>query len=176
MNYVPNVDAVTWFADAVLPRVREAVPGARFVICGSDPAPRVRDLAGRAGIVVTGAVEDTRPYLDEAELFVAPLRLARGIQNKLLEALAMGLPSVASSLCWSATGIPDGEGLIAADDAAEFAAQIIDLLCRADHRADMAQLARAAVEERYGWELQLCELDRLIDQVAPTVESCETLP
>jgi sugar transferase (PEP-CTERM/EpsH1 system associated) len=176
MNYFPNVDAVTWFADAVLPRVRDAVPGARFVICGSDPAPRVRDLAARPGIVVTGAVEDTRPYLDEAELFVAPLRLARGIQNKLLEALAMGLPSVASSLCWSATGIPDGEGVIAADDAAEFAARIIDLLRRADHRADMARLARGAVEERYGWELQLRELDRLIDQIAPPVESCEALP
>ena len=96
MDYLPNVDAVVWFCYQVLPIVQKQIPEASLTICGSRPAAAVRRLARRRGVTVTGRVPDTRPYLDGAEVFVAPMRMARGIQNKLLEALAIGLPCVAS--------------------------------------------------------------------------------
>lgn len=173
MDYFPNVDAVTWFADAILPRIREVHPEARLVICGASPTDAVRRLGRRDGITVTGAVADTRPYLEEADVFVAPLRVARGIQNKLLEAMAMGLPCVTSRLCWSFTEIPEGEGLHAAEDADTFAAEVVRLLKDRAYQADMARRARRAVEERYAWERQLAGLDRVIADNAgkPTVLS-----
>lgn len=174
MDYFPNVDAVTWFADAILPRIREVHPEARLVICGASPTDTVRRLGRRDGITVTGAVADTRPYLEEADVFVAPLRVARGIQNKLLEAMAMGLPCVTSRLCWGFTEIPEGEGLRAADDAETFAAEVVRLLKDRAYQADMARRARRAVEERYAWERQLAGLDRVIADNADkaTVLAC----
>ncbi len=166
MDYLPNIDAVTWFAEEVLPRVRQAHPEARFVVCGSNPTAEVRRLAERDGITVTGTVADTRPFLEEAELFVAPLRIARGIQNKLLEAMAVGLPCITSTLCWSFIGIPKSEGILAADEKERFAEHVIRLLDDAPYRAEMARRARTAVEGRYGWDRQLGEFDRLIARVA----------
>src|SRR5204863_119247 len=113
-----------WFCDEVLPIIQTEIPEANFTICGSRPVAAVRRLAKRPGVTVTGWVRDTRPFLDEAEVFVAPLRMARGVQNKLLEALAMGLPCVASTAAWSGTVVPDGEGILAADDPRDFAERI----------------------------------------------------
>ena len=96
MDYWPNVDAVTWFAASVFPGVRAACPEARFVIVGGAPAPAVRRLASQAGVDVTGRVADVRPYLAHADVAVAPLRIARGVQNKVLEAMAMARPVIAS--------------------------------------------------------------------------------
>lgn len=96
MDYRANVDAVDWFAAEVFPRLRERLPQARFFIVGARPVEAVRRLAARPGVAVTGSVPDIRPYLAHAALAVAPLRLARGIQNKVLEAMAMGRPLVAS--------------------------------------------------------------------------------
>ena len=101
MDYFPNVDAVVWFCNEVLPIVQRQIPEAGLTICGSRPTATVRRLAKRRGVTVTGRVPDTRPYMDRAEVFVAPLRMARGIQNKLLEAMAMGLPCVASAAATS---------------------------------------------------------------------------
>ena len=139
MDYLPNVDAVDWLCDEILPSVQAQIPAASLTICGSRPSAAVRRLAKRPGVRVTGWVADTRPYLDEAELFAAPLRLARGIQNKLLEAMAMGLPCVTSTIAWNATAIPCGEGILATDDPKEFAAHIVRLLRDGEYRALMAQ-------------------------------------
>ena len=162
MNYRPNVDAVCWFCETMLPLVRRAVPGATLTICGSRPARAVRQLARLPGVTVTGRVPDVRPYLDRAEVFVAPLRLARGIQNKLLEAMAMGLPVVSSTVAWRATQIPAGDGIVPADGAEAFAASVLRLLQDGTHRAAMAACARRAVEERYAWPDKLAALDRVI--------------
>jgi polysaccharide biosynthesis protein PslH len=167
MNYFPNVDAMCWFCDAILPLIQARLPAANLVICGARPAPAVRRLAQQRGVTVTGRVPDTRPYLDEAEIFVGPLRLARGIQNKLLEAMAMGLPCVSSSLAASATVIPNEAGILAASDAAGFAEHVVRLLTDGDYRATMAHRARAAVEEHYRWEVQLAALDRVIAGIVP---------
>jgi glycosyltransferase involved in cell wall biosynthesis len=112
--------------------------------------------------MVTGRVADARPYLDRAEIFVAPLRMARGVQNKVLEALAMGLPCVASTAAWRGTVIRAAEGILATDDPQEFARNIIDLLSDSNRRAEMARRARAAAEANYRWEDQLSHLDQVI--------------
>jgi sugar transferase (PEP-CTERM/EpsH1 system associated) len=166
MDYRPNVDAVVWFCDEILPIVQTEIRGATLTICGSRPSPAVRRLANQRGVTVTGWVPDARPYLDRAELFVAPLRMARGVQNKLLEALAMGLPCVASKAAWSGTVVAEGEGILAADDPREFALHIIDLLRDGDRRSEMARRARVAAEANYHWGAQLRRLDQVIAAAA----------
>jgi polysaccharide biosynthesis protein PslH len=165
MDYLPNVDAVLWLCDEILPLVQAQIPAASLTICGSRPAAAVLRLAKRPGVRVTGWVADTRPYLDEAEVFAAPLRLARGIQNKLLEGLAMGLPCVTSIAAWSGTVVPRGEGILATDDPKEFAAYVVRLLRDDGYRALMARMARAAVEQHYRWETQMVHLDRVVAAV-----------
>jgi len=167
MDYFPNVDAVVWFCDKVLPIVQKQIPEADLTICGSRPTAAVRRLAKRRGVTVTGRVPDTRPYLDLAEVFVAPMRMARGIQNKLLEALAMGLPCVVSAAAATGTVVPEGEGLLAADDPEEFAEHIVRLLRDGPFRAAMAGKARAVAERNYRWETQLACLDRVIAALSP---------
>ena len=166
MDYRPNIDAVVWFCDEILPIVQTEIPDVNFTICGSRPAPAVRRLAKRRGVTVTGWVPDARPYLDRAEIFVAPLRMARGVQNKLLEALAMGLPCVASTAAWSGTVVADGEGIRATDEPMEFARHVVDLLRDGGRRAEMARRARAAAEANYRWEAQMACLDQVIAAVS----------
>ena len=167
MDYFPNIDAVVWFCDRVLPIVQRQIPEAGLTICGSRPTAAVRRLANRRGVTVTGRVPDTRPYMDRAEVFVAPMRMARGIQNKLLEALAMGLPGVVSEAAAAGTVVPDGEGILAADDPEEFAEHLARLLRDDAFRAAMAKKARAAAEANYRWETQLACLDQVIAEVSP---------
>jgi sugar transferase (PEP-CTERM/EpsH1 system associated) len=171
MDYLPNVDAVEWFATAIFPIVRESVPDAKFTICGSRPSPQVKRLASLPGVTVTGRVPDTRPYLDAAEVFVAPLRIARGIQNKLLEALAMALPSVASRQTCKATVVPEGEGLLAEDEPRAFAAAVVRLLKDDAYRAEMARKARLSAQTYYTWQAQMELLDRVIVHVTESAAS-----
>ena len=162
MDYRPNVDAVEWFATAILPLIQAEIPTASFTICGSRPNAAVQALASRPGVTVTGRVPDVRPFLDTADIFVAPLRIARGIQNKVLEAMAMSLPVVASEPAWAGTAIPRGEGIEAADDPATYAALIVALLRDPTSRSAMGATARAAVERDYAWDGQLAALDAVI--------------
>ncbi len=165
MDYFPNVDAVAWFCDQILPAVQAQIPQAHLTICGNRPNAAVWRLAKRRGVTVTGWVPDTRPHLDAAEVFAAPLRVARGVQNKLLEALAMGLPCVASSAAWRGTVVPQGAGILVSDDAAEFAELVIHLLRDSAFRTEMADKARAAAEANYRWDDQMAALDRAIAAV-----------
>ncbi len=165
MNYFPNVDGAQWFCDFVLPLIRERVPHATFIICGTSPTAAVQRLAKRPGVIITGAVPDVRPYLDAADICVVPLRIARGIQNKLLEGLAMGLPCVSSRCSWGGTVIEEGEGILVADDPAEFADHAIRLLQDDQYREILARKARAVVEEKYRWDDQLQRLDRIIQRM-----------
>lgn len=175
MNYAPNVDAVRWFCADIMPLIRKDVPEVTLTICGSRPTRSVRRLAEVPGVSVTGPVPDVRPYLDQAEVFVAPLRLARGIQNKVLEAMAMGLPVVASCAAWRPTEIPQGEGIVGADAPGDFAAHIVRLLRDLRYREVMGQRARDTVERSYGWAAQLAALDCVIAKLAAT-RSCPDAP
>ena len=169
MDYLPNADAVQWFCEEILPLVRTAVPHASFVICGSRPSKAVQDLAKIPGVTVTGFVPDVRTFLDAAEVFVAPLRIARGIQNKLLEAMAMELPCVSTAAVWAATEIPQGQGGFAADDPSDLAKQVIRLLTDPAMRSEVGKRGRTAVVERYAWATQFQALDRV---VAPFERGC----
>lgn len=164
MDYRANVDAVVWFVDEVYPRVRAQCPEAGLRIVGSNPAPAVRRLAERPGVVVTGRVADIRPHLRGAALAVAPLRVARGIQNKVLEALACGIPVVATSA--AAQGIEGEPPLCVADEPAAFAAAVVRLLGDPLRRGELASAGRTFIVERYGWERQLERLSALLSAAA----------
>ena len=157
MDYRPNVEAVTWYADEILPRVLAQRPDSRFWIVGSKPARSVRQLAERKGVTVTGRVPDVRAYLKHASVAVAPLRIARGIQNKVLEALAMAKPVVCTRS--AAEGIDPSGGAVAgiADDAEGFAAATLRSMGHADRTA-----ARKLVVERFSWDSHLRVVDELI--------------
>ncbi len=160
MDYWPNVDAVTWFADEAFPQIRAAVPDALFCIVGMRPAPEVQRLAERPGLMVTGAVPDVRPYLAHARAAVLPLRIARGIQNKVLEAMAMQLPVVATP--GAMTGIQRYGGFTPtiSDQPAALAQAAIRLLT-GPRQQDTA--ARACVLERYDWDANLERIARLLE-------------
>jgi sugar transferase (PEP-CTERM/EpsH1 system associated) len=169
MDYRPNIDAVVGFARDVLPAVLKAHPAARFAIVGRAPAPAVRALAGDH-VLVTGEVPDTRPWLAAAAAVVAPLTLARGVQNKVLEAMAMARPVVASAA--AAEGI-DHAGTIIVSDAP--AAAVIGLLSKPQRAAALGASARVQVVGRYGWDACLSGLRALVDpafqsRVAPREE------
>jgi sugar transferase (PEP-CTERM/EpsH1 system associated) len=158
MDYWPNVDAVTWFVAQVLPELRRQRPNLRFHIVGRSPTPAVRALAGD-GVVVTGTVPDVRPYLQHAAVVVAPLRLARGIQNKILEAMAMERPVVAASACVEALTVEDGREILSASEPDDYL-RCIDLLLRSpDRAAVIGRAGRQRVQDSYGWPAQLACLD-----------------
>ncbi len=158
MDYRPNIEAVTWFARDILPTILTRHPTARFAIVGRAPTPAVQALAGDA-VIVTGAVDDVRGWLAAADVCVAPLKLARGIQNKVLEAMAMARPVVASAA--AAEGIDHAGTIRVAADASEFAAQVLALLDAPADAADLGRAARAQVLRRYGWDARLAPLDAL---------------
>jgi len=159
MDYWPNIDAVTWFVSDVLPALRQAWPQLCFYIVGRSPPPSVLALAGPA-VVVTGTVADVRPYLQHATVVVAPLRLARGIQNKILEAMAMARPVVASQSCADAIDAVPEQELLCATSATDFVAQI-DALLRSPERASAVGTAgRRKVLKSYSWTAHLSAIDR----------------
>lgn len=158
MDYWPNVDAVTWFAAEMLPTLRAKHPQLRYHIVGRNPAPAVQALAG-AAVNVTGTVPDVRPYLQHAAVVVAPLRLARGIQNKILEAMAMERPVVAAATCAEAMAPGTRSELIAAASPDDYVREV-DALLRQPARARAVGIAgRERVRAEYGWEAHLAAFD-----------------
>jgi glycosyltransferase involved in cell wall biosynthesis len=166
MDYWPNVDAVGWFARDVLPALRLSWPGLRFWIVGANPAAEVTGLAERPGVQVTGVqvtgrVADTRPYIARADVVVAPLRIARGIQNKVLEAMAMGRPVVASPQAFEGVHALAGRDLLVADGAAATASRIAEVL--QGRHPGLGAAGRQAVERGHAWAATLAGLDALME-------------
>lgn len=157
MDYWPNIDAVQWFVSQVLPRVKQAHPSACFYIVGARPAAEVQALAQPGVIVVTGTVPDVRPYLAHCSLSVAPMRVARGVQNKVLEAMAMAKPCVVSPQALEGIEATPGSELVVADDAAAYADAVIARL-RSDDPG-MGRAARERVTQRYSWQANLANLE-----------------
>lgn len=159
MDYWPNVDAVTWFARAVLPALRKRAVPPEFYIVGAKPGAEVQHLARQAGVHVTGRVADTRPYLAHAALVVAPLRIARGIQNKVLEAMAMARPVLASPQAFEGiTAMPERD-LLLADGVEQMIVRAASIL--EGRHPGLGAAARAAVERHYDWNAALAPLDAL---------------
>ncbi|QDV14265.1 D-inositol-3-phosphate glycosyltransferase [Rosistilla oblonga] len=167
MNYPPNVAAVQWFLEHVWSGLRREIPGITFDIIGKHPSPAVNKLAQLPGVLVTGAVPDVRPYLRSADIVIAPLQIARGIQNKVLEAMAMGKPVIASP--HAATGIDavDGQHLRIAETADQWAQQVV-ALCRDRSQCErIARDARQLVCQRYTWPATLAGFDSLLQPGRP---------
>lgn len=161
MDYWANVDAVSFFADSVFPLIRQAMPEARFIIVGSRPTPEVRALGERPGIEVTGSVPDVRPYLAHAKAAVAPLRIARGVQNKVLEAMAMGCPVVVTPQALD--GLRDCAGMDwRVADAPEPLAALALRLLRGEERTRLGEQGRACVLKHYSWPEHLDRLVQLL--------------
>lgn len=164
MDYFPNQECVLRFCDETLPRLRRRRPALEFHIIGAAPGRAVRRLARRAGVVVTGTVADVRPHVRRAALSVAPLRIARGTQNKILESLAMGVPVVCSPLAACGVDAVPGEHLLTAADGAESAAVILSLLDDAGERRRLAEAGRARMLSHHGWGRAMRQLDRLVEE------------
>jgi len=164
MDYWANVDAVSWFAREVWPVVLLAQPRARFYIVGSRPSAVVKALGSQAGIVVTGSVPDTRPYIAHAKLALAPLRIARGIQNKVLEAMAMAKPTVVTPQALEGIAAQVGTEILVADDARTFQQHIRDVM--AGRYPNMGKLARERVLRDFSWSGNLRVVDALLKSTA----------
>lgn len=165
MDYRANIDAIVWFAEQVLPRVRAERAGTRLFVVGSNPSGEVEALAREHDVTVTGRVPDVRPYLRAARIAVAPLRVARGIQNKVLEALACGVPVVATEAALS--GIGRAEGVIpCGEQAEEMARAILALLDDQRERRRLGLAGRQFVVDRFCWDRQLGRLEELLVEAA----------
>ncbi len=163
MDYWANVDAVNWFARTVFPEILRAAPNSRSYIVGARPTAEVQQLAALPGVRVTGTVPDVRPYLAHAHLAVAPLRIARGVQNKVLEAMAMAQPVLATPAAME--GIlpcPDLQGTVA-DDPTALAQRILTLLADPDQREQRGRAGRDWVLRHYHWDRNLSRISFLLE-------------
>jgi sugar transferase (PEP-CTERM/EpsH1 system associated) len=161
MDYWPNADAAIFFAREVMPLLCGRDPAAHFVVVGANPTAEVRALAALPNVEVTGRVPDVRPYVAHAAVSVAPLRLARGIQNKVLEAMALARPVVASPQAFEGVRAVAGQDLLVGDGAAALA-RLVDEVLDGAHPF-LATNGRGAVERGYAWSGILEKLDRLLD-------------
>lgn len=157
MDYYPNVDAVTWFVDEIFPTIRASVPDVTFYIVGNKPVEKVRQLHDNEHTIVTGFVEDVRDYFSMADVFVAPFRIACGVQNKILEALSMGLPVVASPI--GAEGIKNDNPIQVADKPDDFVSKVVGFLKDRNKNNDKL---RGWVIQNYNWEKNLMHLEDLL--------------
>jgi glycosyltransferase involved in cell wall biosynthesis len=161
MGYFPNAEAAVYFATRVFPLILKQKPDARFLIVGADPPCRVRRLARFPGVEVTGFVLRIQDYLSRAAVFVAPMQAGTGIQNKVLEAMASGVPVVATPYALGGVEAIDGEHLLVAADACGLADQVVRLLRDPTLRRRLARNARQLVEEKYTWERSVAMLEEV---------------
>jgi sugar transferase (PEP-CTERM/EpsH1 system associated) len=164
MDYHANIDGVTWFCSEIFPLVRRENPSVEFHIVGSNPASDVKKLAQKPGVKVTGFVEDIRPYYRMADVCVVPLRLARGIQNKVLEAMSMAKPIVTTSKALEGIGAISGEQVLVADNAESFAGAVGDLLKNKGKKKSLAVNARQFVVNHFDWSANIQLLEDLLQK------------
>jgi polysaccharide biosynthesis protein PslH len=152
MDWMPNVDAVTWFVRDILPIIKKRVPRVRFLIIGRNPTSQVLAMATEGSDVeVTGTVPDVRPFLTQAEAMVVPLRIGGGTRIKIFEAMAAGIPVVSTKIGAEGLEITSGEDILLADDPADFADKTCSLLEKPELRNKMGQAGRNLVKTKFGW-------------------------
>jgi len=163
MDYFPNQQAVLTFAGTILPLLQRRRPEVRFEIVGADPPERIRRLASLPGVSVTGSVTDIRPYVRRAALTVAPLEIARGTQNKILESMAIGVPVVCSRQAAGGVDAVAGEHLLVAQTAGEYVDAIASLVGSREARMRLAAAARQRAMTHHSWPASMRRLDGLLD-------------
>ncbi len=171
MDYFPNTDAAYHLAHDVLPRVRERLPEAQLLLVGANPPRGVRKLERLPGVVVTGRVPDIRPYFASADVFVSPMRCGSGTQNKNLEAMAMGVPVVTTTLGAFGTRIVNGEDAFCADGAESIANAAADMIADRDLRDVTARKGRDYVEREHGWDVITDKLSTLLHSIIPATSA-----
>jgi len=174
MDYFPNEQCMVEFCATAWPLLRRERPALRLQIVGAAPTARVRGLARIDGVTVTGAVADVRPYLRSSTLSIAPLTIARGTQNKILESMAMGLPVVASRIAADGVDAVAGEHLLVADTSDEICAAILRLLDDGHERARVAEAGRARVLSHHAWASAMKRLDRIVERTARSIAPAAT--
>ncbi|MDP2561130.1 TIGR03087 family PEP-CTERM/XrtA system glycosyltransferase [Psychrobium sp. 1_MG-2023] len=166
MDYYPNEQAVSFFCHEILPLIRQQITDVEFLIVGAAPSDNVRALAAIEGVTVTGFVDDVRDYVQKSAVMVAPLKIARGTQNKILEAMAMGVPVVTSSLGARGVDGEAGEDFFVAQTPEQYSEQILSLMKDKMQRSIVAQAGRQRILSNYSWPYVLKRLD---DIVATTI-------
>ncbi len=151
MDWYPNEDAVSFFAEEVLPEIQKNVSDVKFTIVGGNPSERVQKLAEMKGVVVTGRVPEIKPYFAEATVFVVPLRIGSGTRLKILEALAMGKAVVSTTVGAEGLALQDGKEIFIADEPNPFAEAVTRLLTDPELRIEIGKNGRARVEQDYDW-------------------------
>jgi glycosyltransferase involved in cell wall biosynthesis len=176
MDYFPNVDGINFFAKEIFPLIRNKRPGAALRIVGSNPVKSVQELAKGPNVSVTGYVADVRQAMSDAAVSIAPLRIARGTQNKILESMAMGIPVVATSKAAKGLGVNAQARLLIADDRQTFADQVISVLDDDDLGMRLSAGGREYVEAELSWSNALLRLDDLLAKAGITHEKCSSPP
>jgi len=165
MGYGPNEDAVLYFAEEIFPLVKSKRPGAEFWIVGSEPSEKVKSLASIPGIYVTGKVEDVRPYVRSAAVFVSPLRVGSGVKNKVLAAMAMRKATVATTVSIDGLDLSDDREVLLADAPKDFADRVIRLLTDQQAAQRLGANGLARVQDRYSWAAMGNALESAIESV-----------
>lgn len=168
MDYFPNQQAVLGFCRDVLPGIRQRRPGVRFLIVGADPPPHIRALGDLPGVTVTGSVPDVRPFVRGSAMTVAPLLIARGTQNKILESMALGVPVVCSPQASGGVDAVPGEHLLVADTPQEWIDKVCGLLDDQEARNRLAAASRARVLSHHSWAASMAKLTRLVENLKNT--------
>jgi polysaccharide biosynthesis protein PslH len=164
MDYYANQECMFDFCANTLPRLRGHRPNLRLMIVGADPSPAVRRLGDLPGVTVTGSVPDVRPYLQRSALMVAPLNIARGTQNKILEAMAMGVPVVTSAAAASGVDANAAEHFLVARTPVEYESAIMSILARSDERARLARAGRDRMRSHHDWSRSMRRLDGIVER------------
>lgn len=164
MDFRPNIDAALWFGQQVLPLIQTRRPGTTFAIVGQRPHPRLDVLRHIPGVTVTGYVDDIRPYIAGATVYVAPLRVGGGTRLKLMEAMAMGKAIVSTSVGAEGFPVVSGQELVLADDPTSFAQEVLDLLDSLARRAELGQTGKAFAQTNYSWDVLIPRLEQVYQQ------------
>jgi sugar transferase (PEP-CTERM/EpsH1 system associated) len=161
MSYYVNVASVLWFYRKVFPMIREQRPDSRFVIVGRNPTKAIKALSVDPAVEVTGTVPDVRPFLRRASVAICPMVSGAGIQNKMLEAMAVGVPCVATTLACQALQVKQGREVLISDSAENFAQDVVELLGMPDKHKGLSQSARNYVERCHDWNLAGATLEKI---------------
>ena len=165
MDWHPNEDAVCYFVDKIFPRIRAEAPAASFTIVGRNPSARVRELAAQPGVIVTGTIDDVRPSIGEASVYVVPLRAGSGTRIKIFEALAMGKAVVSTTVGAEGLALESGRHFLAADTPHDFATAVIRLLRDPSRRQALGDEGRALVEANYSWAMVARQFEEHCEKV-----------
>jgi glycosyltransferase involved in cell wall biosynthesis len=174
MQWYPNAEAMIWFAREVWPRIREAVPSVEMDLIGRHPPREVTKLASEdPAFRVRGFVDDVRPFIDGASVYVVPIRVGGGTRLKILDAMAMGKAIVSHSIGAEGLELTRGRDILIADDAQDFATHVVDLLRNRERCLALGEAARNTVLQQYDWSLIVSSLTGMYESVAKPLQSSE---